>query len=49
MSDGAQSLDLPMFEDLARQVVGKDGKLGKDGKDGKVGRWGRGEIVRSGG
>jgi len=47
MSDGAQSLDFPMFAELARQV-GKTGRAGKAGRTGKTGRTGRtGETGRT--
>jgi 3-deoxy-D-manno-octulosonic acid (KDO) 8-phosphate synthase len=36
MSDGAQSLDFPMFEELARQVHG--GRTGKRGRTEKTGK-----------
>jgi hypothetical protein len=41
MSDGAQSLDFPMFAELARQVhPGRAGGAGKAGKAGRAGRAG---------
>ena len=47
MSDGAQSLDFPMFAELAWQV-GKTGRAGKAGRTGKTGRTGRtGETGRT--